>query len=303
MASELTLSSDLLVDFENHPAGFNFDNLHRNRQLAQNATDKNDTTAANTSNGYLPEATKTGTTICGTLFNGGVVLGADTRATNGELVAEKNCKKIHYMAPNIYCCGAGTAADTDNTSKLIQSQLELLRMETKGQSRVVTALTQLKHMLFRYQGHISAAMIMGGCDVNGPQLYQCYPHGSTSKVSFTSMGSGCLAAMAMLESGWKDQMNEEEAVELVKRAIRAGIFHDSGSGSRIDICIIRADGQVDYRRNTEKPCEVDVLRNAVQRSGRMTMRPGLTPVLQTEFTPHPLTLADVTVATEMEVES
>ncbi|KAF5176748.1 Proteasome subunit beta type-7, partial [Thalictrum thalictroides] len=43
----------------------------------------------------------------------GVILGADTRATEGPLVADKNCEKIHYMAPNIYCCGAGTAADTE----------------------------------------------------------------------------------------------------------------------------------------------------------------------------------------------
>lgn len=28
-------------------------------------------------------------------------------------MADKNCEKIHFMAPNIYCCGAGTAADTE----------------------------------------------------------------------------------------------------------------------------------------------------------------------------------------------
>ena len=32
------------------------------------------------------------------------------------MVADKNCEKIHYIAPNIYCCGAGTAADTENVT-------------------------------------------------------------------------------------------------------------------------------------------------------------------------------------------
>lgn len=41
------------------------------------------------------------------------MLGADTRSTSGSTVADKNCEKIHYIAPNIYCCGAGTAADTE----------------------------------------------------------------------------------------------------------------------------------------------------------------------------------------------
>ncbi len=46
----------------------------------------------------------------------GVVLGADTRSTAGTTVADKNCEKIHYIAPNVYCCGAGTAADTENVT-------------------------------------------------------------------------------------------------------------------------------------------------------------------------------------------
>lgn len=55
----------------------------------------------------MPRARKTGTTIAGIVFKDGVVLGADTRATEGDTVADKNCSKIHYLQPNMYCCGAG----------------------------------------------------------------------------------------------------------------------------------------------------------------------------------------------------
>ena len=48
-----------------------------------------------------PKTTKTGTTICGAIFDGGVVLGADTRSTSGDIVADKNCMKIHDLAPNM----------------------------------------------------------------------------------------------------------------------------------------------------------------------------------------------------------
>ena len=104
-----------------------------------------------------PKFTKTGTTIAGAVFKGGVVLGADTRATAGTIVAQKNCEKIHYIAPNIYCCGAGTAADTENVTEMISSQLTLMRLNTKTESRVVMALTRLKRYLFRYMGYVSAA--------------------------------------------------------------------------------------------------------------------------------------------------
>ena len=50
----------------------------------------------------------------------GVILGADTRATEGPIVCDKNCEKIHYMAPNIYCCGAGTAADTEAVTGIFE---------------------------------------------------------------------------------------------------------------------------------------------------------------------------------------
>ena len=46
----------------------------------------------------IPRAKKTGTTIVGVVYADGVVLGADTRATEGDTVADKNCDKIHYIA-------------------------------------------------------------------------------------------------------------------------------------------------------------------------------------------------------------
>jgi 20S proteasome subunit beta 2 len=241
------------------------------------------------------------------VFDGGVVLGADTRSTNGEEVAEKNCEKIHYVAPNIYCCGAGTAADTEKTTELISSQLELLRMETHSESRVVTAMTKLKRMLHRYQGYVSAALVLGGCDANGAHLYQIYPHGSTGRLPYTSMGSGSLAAIAVLETSWKSNMDENTAITLVQRAICAGIFNDLGSGSNCDITVIRtADRSVDIHRNMIKPNPVEPLRAAIERSGRLTMRAGLTPVVKTEFVPHPPAAADAAAdadaASEMEVE-
>ncbi|XP_047320362.1 proteasome subunit beta type-7-B-like [Impatiens glandulifera] len=68
----------------------------------------------------------------------------------GPIVADKNCEKIHYMAPNIYCCGAGTAADTEAITDMVSLQLKLHRFQTDRNSRVVTALTLLKTRLFGY---------------------------------------------------------------------------------------------------------------------------------------------------------
>uniref|UniRef100_A0A8C7KY39 Proteasome subunit beta n=1 Tax=Oncorhynchus kisutch TaxID=8019 RepID=A0A8C7KY39_ONCKI len=75
-----------------------------------------------------PKARKTGTTIAGIVFKDGVILAADTRATDDMVVADKNCMKIHYIAPNIYCCGAGVAADAEVTTQMMSSNVELHSM-------------------------------------------------------------------------------------------------------------------------------------------------------------------------------
>ena len=268
------------MDPEQAPKGFSFENFHRNRMIEE---------TSKSTGSVLPLATKTGTTIVGLVYKDGVVLGADTRATSGSEVAEKNCEKIHYLAPNMYCCGAGTAADTEKTTELISSQLELLRMDTSSQSRVVTACTMLKRRLFRYQGHISAALVLGGCDINGPHVYQIYPHGSTGKLPYTTMGSGSLAAMSIFESGYRDNMSETEAVDLVKRAILAGVFNDLGSGSNCDTCVIRMDGGVQYTRGAVTPNDITPLRDGIRHSSKLTIAPGTTPVLTSKFEKHPST--------------
>ncbi|KAG0035108.1 Proteasome subunit beta type-7 [Podila clonocystis] len=221
--------------------GFNFDNHVRNTLMEGKGLG-------------IPKATKTGTTIVGLIYKDGLVLGADTRATAGPIVADKNCEKIHYLAPNMYCCGAGTAADTEMTTALISSQLELHRLSTGRQARVVTAMTMLKQMLFKYQGHIGAALILGGVDINGPHLYTIYPHGSTDKLPYVTMGSGSLAAMSVFESRYVANMEREDAIALVQDAIEAGIFNDLGSGSNVDVVVINSE-KVEVLRNYARPNE------------------------------------------------
>ncbi|KAG0270441.1 Proteasome subunit beta type-7 [Actinomortierella ambigua] len=266
--------------------GFNFDNHVRNAAMEGKGA-------------ALPKATKTGTTIVGLIYKDGVVLGADTRATAGPIVADKNCEKIHYLAPNMYCCGAGTAADTEMTTSLISSQLELHRLATGRQARIVTAMTLLKQMLFKYQGHIGAALILGGVDISGPQLYTIYPHGSTDKLPYVTMGSGSLNAMSVFESRWTPNMDRESAIELVKDAIEAGIFNDLGSGSNVDVVVLTKD-KVDVLRNYARPNERGV------KEASYVFRRGTTQVLKTsirDMVDIKETVESIATSTAMEVDA
>jgi 20S proteasome subunit beta 2 len=241
--AEVKEPEDYLDVLQEQRGGFSFENCMRNVRLAESANVK------------PPTAMKSGTTICGIQLKDAVCLAADTRATMGPMVSDKNCEKLHYIAKNIFCAGAGTSADLEHTTQLMESQMELLKMATGTQPRVCTVVRRLSTMLFKYQGYIGCALVLGGVDVTGPHLYQIYPHGSTDKLPFTSMGSGSIAAMSILESEYRDDMTIEEGKALVAKAIRAGIFNDLGSGGNIDVCVITKDNGGTIFRNMEKPNE------------------------------------------------
>lgn len=169
-------------------------------------------------------------------------------------MADKNCEKLHYISPQIWCAGAGTAADTEFTTALISSQLELHSLSTGRKPRVVTCMTLLKQHLFRYQGYIGAYLVVAGVDPTGTHLFTVHAHGSTDKLPYVTMGSGSLAAMSVFETQWKPSLTEDEAVELASQAILAGVFNDLGSGSNVDVAVITKD-KTTLKRNYIKPNE------------------------------------------------
>ncbi|GAA5943930.1 proteasome core particle subunit beta 2 [Sporobolomyces koalae] len=258
------------------PAGFSFENTLRNSSLASK-------------NLGLPKATSTGTTIVGCLYDNGIVLGADTRATEGPIVADKNCEKIHFISEHIRCCGAGTAADTElqvsspcfgtcviasldtasyllllahSTTNMISSNMALHQLSTGRPPLVSTAMTMLKQYLFQYQGQVGAALVLGGIDPTGPHLYTVAPHGSTDKLPYVTMGSGSLAAMATFESKWVPNLSRQQAIDLVCEAIEAGIWNDLGSGSNVDVCVIEGERDPETGKwSRAGQAKTDMLRN------------------------------------------
>jgi 20S proteasome subunit beta 2 len=54
---------------------------------------------------------------------------------------------------------------------MVSSEMKLHSYATGRPGRVVTVKTLLSQHLFRYQGHIGAALILAGVDLNGPHLY------------------------------------------------------------------------------------------------------------------------------------
>lgn len=52
-------------------------------------------------------------------FNGGVIIGADSRTTTGAYVANRVTDKLTRITDKIYCCRSGSAADTQAIADIV----------------------------------------------------------------------------------------------------------------------------------------------------------------------------------------
>jgi len=131
---------------------------------------------------------------------------------------------------------------------MIKRELELHSLNTHSENRVQMAASRLASHAFQYGGYIGTHLILGGYDVKGPQLIEVSNDGNMYALPFLTLGSGSLAAMAIMETQYKENLSREEAIKIVVAAIEGGIYHDLGSGSNVDVCLI-TKGKVEYLRN------------------------------------------------------
>jgi len=202
--------------------------------------------------GYVPSFRSTGTTIAGLVWKDFVLLAADTRATaGGSLVADPSCIKIHSLGRNVVAAGAGTSADVEHITRLSSTSNAWWNAQHgyEWDTDSFTAFLQ-SHLL---SGEYEATLIVGGLDRHGnPQLRAVHPHGSIDALSFSALGSGGMAAMAVLEKGVSSLSSEaslDDAKRLIVDAIRAGIKNDLGSGSKVNLVAVSASTGVQQFRD------------------------------------------------------
>jgi 20S proteasome, alpha and beta subunits len=213
---------------------------------------------------------KTGTTIVGVQTRQAIILAADTRATEGSVVADTRCEKVHQLCQNVWCCGAGTSGDLDALARKVrytfllrtkirdtvgndglnandlyegdglpfQSEEEIAINQNLGKAGIAAICHFIREELTKGGGQIGANLVLGGVDpfTDQPCLVAIHPHGSIDVVPYTALGSGGLSAMGVLESRYHVDMTMEEGIDLVKSAVLAGIKNDLGSGSQVCVC-------------------------------------------------------------------
>ncbi len=189
-----------------------------------------------------PEILK-GTTTVGIIFDEGVVLATERRATMGNMIASKKAKKVYQIADRIGMTTAGGVGDAQQLARLMQVECSLYdirrgRPMTVGASASLLSNVLNQHRMMPYY----VQLLVGGVDKNGPAVFSVDAMGGASpEDDIVATGSGSPFAYGVLEDRFKKSMKEKDAVDLATRALTSAMRRDSASGEEISIVVITKD--------------------------------------------------------------
>ena len=184
-----------------------------------------------------------GTTIIGVTYNGGVVLGADSRTSTGVYVANRASDKITQLTDNVYVCRSGSAADSQIVSDYVRYFLHQHTIQLGQPATVKVAANLVRLLAYNNKNFLQTGLIVGGWDkYEGGQIYGVPLGGTIVQQPFAIGGSGSSYLYGFFDQAWKEGMTKDEAEDLVKKAVSLAIARDGASGGVVRTVIINSEG-------------------------------------------------------------
>jgi len=185
-----------------------------------------------------------GTTTLAFVFEHGVLVAVDSRASMGSYIGSGTVKKVIEISRYLLGTMAGGAADCSFWERNLAYQCRLWELREGKRISVAAASKLLGNTVYSYRGMglSMGTMICGWDETKGPQLYYIDSDGTRLKGPRFSVGSGATYAYGVLDHGYRYNLSIDEAVELGKRSIYHATHRDSYSGGTINVYVITADG-------------------------------------------------------------
>jgi proteasome beta subunit len=192
-----------------------------------------------------------GTTLVGIVCKDGVVMGGDRKSTlGGQIVYQKNAKKVVQINDYLVTSGTGSSSDIDMLQRLAAAQLKLKELKDKKRPTVKESANLIGTIAYHNIRQPSMIPFMAGTMVGGvnedgkAELYSVGPDGSIVLVEDfnANFSSGMPYVLGLLERQYKKGLTVKEGVELAIEAVKASSERDTASGYGVDVFTITKDG-------------------------------------------------------------
>ncbi|XP_030596193.1 proteasome 20S subunit beta 12 [Archocentrus centrarchus] len=186
----------------------------------------------------------TGTTILAAIFDGGVVIGSDSRASiGGEYVSSKTINKVIQVHDRIFCCMAGSLADAQAVIKAAKFHLSFHSVQMESPPLVIAAASVLKDLCYKNKEELQAGFLTAGWDKkNGPQVYVVSLGGMLISQQVTIGGSGSTFIYGYVDAKYKPNMTKEECLQFATNALALAMGRDNVSGGVAHLVVITEKG-------------------------------------------------------------
>ena len=181
-------------------------------------------------------AIKTGTSIVGITYDGGVVVGADHRATMGHFIANKSVQKLFRISDNIALTTAGLVGHAQSLSRVLAAELKLFELKRDMPMTVRGAATFTANILSGRPHYVQLLIV--GVDPSGPSVYSIDSAGGSIPDTYCATGSGSPYMYGVLEDQFKLGMSKDQALALAAKALLASAQRDAASGNGMDLAFI-----------------------------------------------------------------
>jgi len=185
-----------------------------------------------------------GTTTLAFIFNGGILMAVDSRASMGSYIGSNTVRKVVTLSKYMLGTIAGGAADCSYWQRDLSYRCRMHELREGRRITTAAASKLLSNTVYGYRGRgLSMGIMIGGFDENkGPSLYYIDDEGTRLKGNLFSVGSGGTYAYGVVDREYRADLTEEEAIQLGKRAIFHATHRDAYSGGVINVFVITKDG-------------------------------------------------------------
>ncbi|MCD6243896.1 MAG: proteasome subunit beta [Candidatus Korarchaeota archaeon] len=183
-------------------------------------------------------------TALGLKFKDGVVLAADRRVSYGTFILSKSARKVFLINDLVGISTAGLPGDFQELVDVVRFNLSMYELDLDKKATPTNVAKLLSLLLYqgRFRGIYYAELIVGGLEEDRPKLLVLDPAGGLLEEKYVAVGTGAQIATGILERNYKDDLDEEGALDLAEKAMREAISRDALSGDGIDLLIITKTG-------------------------------------------------------------
>ncbi|MFT7800124.1 proteasome subunit beta type-11-like [Arapaima gigas] len=201
----------------------------------------------------LPFSLSHGTTTLAFVFQGGIMVAADTRASCSGLVA---CPAVHKVMPvhsHLVATTSGSGADCMFWQRVLARECRLYQLRNHRRLSVGGAAKLFSHMLHPFKGtKLCVALTLCGWDGDGEE-------GEEEVLGYQG---GSPYAYSVLDGGPRWGLSVADACLLAREAVFRATHRDAYSGNCVDIFHITAKG---WRRREREDLREEYYRDLEKR--------------------------------------